>query len=240
MKPSAHPTLRAIALDDEPIALEMLAEYAARMPDLQLEQTFTDPFLAMSHLKQTPVELLFLDIQMPDLTGFQFLQTLQSRPPALIFTTAYSQYGAEGFNVDAVDYLLKPYDFQRFARAVNKAGEWLAGRNVQPLQEQPTYIFVKSEHQLVKVTLDKIRWLEAWGDYVKIFTDAEKPLLTLTSLSIFAEVLPEKTFARVHRSYIVSIPHITVIQRNRIYIGEKNIPVGESFSEGFYDRLLDV
>lgn len=236
-----HPAvLKAIALDDEPIALEMLAEYAGRIPFLQLERTFTDPFEAMTWLKNNPVDLLFLDIQMPDLTGFQFLQTLQAQPPALIFTTAYSQYGAEGFNYNAVDYLLKPYDFQRFTKAINKGVEWLAGRNTAPVPAQTHFIFVKSEHQLVRVTLEDIRWLEAWGDYVKIFTAAEKPLLTLTSLAVFAEVLPERAFVRVHRSYIVAIAHISVIQRNRIFIGDKNIPLGESFAEEFYRRLPDV
>ncbi len=120
-----------------------------------------------------------------------------------------------------VDYLLKLYDFQRFTKAINKAVDWLTGRNTAPALEQPHFIFVKSEHQLVRVTLDEIRRLEAWGDSVKIFTTAEKPLLTLTSLAVFAEVLPQRAFVRVHWSFIVAIAHISVIQRNRIFIGAK-------------------
>lgn len=230
-------TLTAIALDDEPIALELLSDYAARIPFLQLAGTFTDPFEAMRFLKNNTVDLLFLDIQMPDLTGFQFLQTLQSQPPALVFTTAYRQYALEGFNTDAVDYLLKPYDFQRFAKAVNKVADWLSGRG--PV-EKPNFLFVKSENRLVKVALDDLLWLEAWGDYVKIHTTPEKPLLTLTSLNVFSGVLPDSEFVRVHRSYIVRLGAITLIQRNRIFIGDKNIPLGDTYAEEFYRRLPEV
>jgi DNA-binding LytR/AlgR family response regulator len=233
--------LIAIALDDEPIALELLSDYAARLPFVQLAATFTDPFEAMAFLKNKAVDLLFLDIQMPDLTGFQFLQALQIQPPAVIFTTAFRQYALEGFNLDAVDYLLKPYDFQRFTKAVNKAQDWLSGRET-PVQTpaKPEFIFVKSEHQLVKVMLADILWLEAWGDYVKIHTQPEKPLLTLTSLSVFAEVLPDSDFVRVHRSFVVNLSKISLIQRNRIFVGEKNIPLGDAFAEGFYKKLPAV
>lgn len=236
--------MTAIALDDEPIALELLADFAAKVPFLDLKRTFTDPFEAMAYLNSEPVDLLFLDIQMPDLTGLQFLQTLRAAPPAIIFTTAYRQYGVEGFNLDAVDYLLKPYDFERFIKAVNKAKESVesqvpAPRPV-PASAPASYIFVKSEHQLVKVTLNDIRWLEAWGDYVKIYLQTDKPLLTLSKMSVFAEALPSDVFIRVHRSYIVHLQHITLIQKNRIYIGEKVIPIGESYTEHFYKMLPDI
>lgn len=236
--------MTAIALDDEPIALELLTDFAAKVPFLDLKRTFTDPFEAMAYLNSEPVDLLFLDIQMPDLTGLQFLQTLRAVPPAIIFTTAYRQYGVEGFNLDAVDYLLKPYDFERFIKAVNKAKELVDSQAVVPQTLQaPTqthYIFVKSEHQLVKVTLGDIRWLEAWGDYVKIYLQTDKPLLTLSKMSVFAEALPADVFIRVHRSYIVHLQHITLIQKNRIYIGNKVIPVGESYTEHFYKMLPDI
>lgn len=220
----------------------MLADYAARLPQLQLRHTFTDPFEAMRYLQQQPVDLLFLDIQMPDLSGFQLLNTLQSLPPALVFTTAYRQFGVEGFNVDAVDYLLKPYDFERFAKAVNKALDWVEarGKTPAPAAAPPAFIFIKSEHQLVKVRLEEIRWLEAWGDYVKVYTGSDKPLLTLTNLSVFAEVLPADAFVRVHRSFIVQLGYITLIQRNRIFIGAKNIPVGDAYAEAFYRKLPEL
>lgn len=233
--------MNAIALDDEPIALELLSAYAAKIPFLELQAVYTDPFEAMAHLKREPVDLLFLDIQMPDLTGFQFLQTLQTTPPALIFTTAYRDYGLEGFNHDAVDYLLKPYHFDRFTKAVNKAQEWLNGKTATTTPPEPSpFIFVKSEHQLVKVMLQDILWLEAWGDYVKIFTQPDKPLLTLTSLQTFAAALPDQSFIRVHRSYIVHTAHISMIQKNRIFIGDKVIPVGEAYTNAFYDKLPGV
>lgn len=227
--------LKALALDDEPVALELLTDYATRLPFLSLEGVYTDPFAAMQHLKTNPVEVLFLDIQMPDLTGFQFLQTLQARPPAIIFTTAYRQYALEGFELDAADYLLKPYDFQRFAKAVNKAAAQLASTPVS--SDAANYIFVKSEHQLVRLVLAEIRWLEAWGDYVKIYTGSDKPLLTLTSLQVFATVLPEQEFVRVHRSYLVRLAAVTLIQRGRIFIGDKSIPLGDRFATAFYERL---
>lgn len=237
--------LQAIALDDEPFALELLQDYASRLPFLKLVGCFTDPFEAMHQLKTQAIDLLFLDIQMPDLTGFQFLQSLQSQPAAVIFTTAYRQYALEGYNIDAIDYLLKPYDFQRFTKAVNKAADWLSvqqqpGSSQATEEKRPEFIFVKSEHQLVKVMLDDILWLEAWGDYVKVHTAPDKPLLTLTSLAVFAGVLPEDRFIRVHRSYMVSMARITLIQRNRIFIGEKNIPLGETYAEAFYRKLPGV
>lgn len=235
--------MTAIALDDEPIALELLADFAAKVPFLDLKRTFTDPFEAMAYLNTTPVDLLFLDIQMPDLTGLQFLQTLRTAPPAIIFTTAYRQYGVEGFNLDAVDYLLKPYDFERFIKAVNKARESAESQTAAVRTPPPApanYIFVKSEHQLLRVILSEIRWLEAWGDYVKIFLQTDKPLLTLSKMSVFAEALPSDVFIRVHRSYIVHLQHITLIQKNRIYIGDKVIPIGESYTEHFYKMLPDI
>lgn len=228
--------IHAIALDDEPLALELLGDYAAKIPFLALKGTFTDPFEAMRAMQEERIDLLFLDIQMPDLTGFQFLQTLKATPPALVFTTAYKEYGVEGFNHDAVDYLLKPYSFDRFTKAVNKVQEWLGQRTEAPVRP---FLFIKSEHQLVNVMLADIRWIEAFGDYVKVFTASDKPLLTLTSLNTFAQTLPDD-FIRVHRSFIVHKLHINMVQKNRIVIGDRLIPLGESYQEAFYRQLPEV
>ena len=229
--------LRCLLVDDEPLALRLLASFAARVPGLVLVSTCRSALEAHEVLRREPVDVIFLDIQMPDLTGVEFVRSL--RPEALvIFTTAYESFAVEGFALNALDYLLKPIAFDRFLQAVQRAQDRLAVRPeavAAPAVAVPAedYIFVKADYHSQRVSLREIRYLEGLKDYVKIFTAAPRPLLTLNSLKAFEERLPATDFVRVHRSYIVALGHIDSIRKNRIYMGEAVIPVGEAYVEAF-------
>ena len=229
--------LRCLLVDDEPLALRLLASFVARVPFLALVGTCRSALEAHAVLQREPVDVIFLDIQMPDLTGVEFVRSL--RPEALvIFTTAYEHFAVEGFALNAVDYLLKPIAFDRFLQAAQRAHERLAvpppalapAAVAAPVEE---YLFIKADYHSQRVSLREIRYLEGLKDYVKVYTAAPRPLLTLNSLKAFEERLPAADFVRVHRSYIVALGHIDSIRKNRIYLGEAVIPVGEAFVEAF-------
>jgi DNA-binding LytR/AlgR family response regulator len=229
-------TMTCVAIDDEPIALEVLEEYISRTPNLDLLGKFTDGFKAIDFIKENKVQVLFLDIQMPHLNGLQLLKSL-SEPPLVIFTTAYSNYAIEGFNLNAIDFLLKPFEYDRFLKAVNKASEYIN------YKERPTeggapanHIFVKADYQIIKIDLSDISMIEGMDDYVKIFTSKKMILSNMTMKDILSR-LPATNFTRVHRSFIVSLHHIESVRNKRIKIGDKFIPVGDSFSENFYKLL---
>lgn len=228
--------LHCVIVDDEPLALDLLQSYIEKTPDLRLVQSFTDAPAAAAYVSANPVDLLFLDVQMPHINGIQLLESL-AKPPMVIFTTAYSEYAAQGFELDAIDYLLKPFDIVRFQRAVNKAQDY--HRYLQKEAETATpYIFVKSEYQVIKINLDEIRYIEALDDYIKIYTTAGRPILTLMTLKAMAERLPEDKFARVHRSFIVSLTKIESVRNRKVRIGDAEIPVGNSYVESF-SRVLE-
>lgn len=229
-------TISCVAVDDEPIALDVLEEYISRTPGLELEKTFTDAFKAIEFIKENKVQLLFLDIQMPQITGIQLLKSLQE-PPLVIFTTAYSSYAIEGFNLNAIDFLLKPFEYDRFLKAVNKASEYASYKD-RPIEAVTSsgFIFVKSDYQIVKIDLADISMIEGMDDYVKIFTSKKMILSNMTMKDILSK-LPSPGFTRVHRSFIVSLSHIESVRNKRIKIGEKFIPVGDSYAESFYKLL---
>ncbi|RAK66658.1 LytR/AlgR family response regulator transcription factor [Hymenobacter edaphi] len=242
--------LRCLLVDDEPLALRLLAGYVERIPFLELVGTCRSAIEAMQVLQREPVDVLFLDVQMPDLTGVEFVRTLRPNA-AVVFTTAYKQYAVEGFDLDAVDYLIKPIPFDRFLKAATKVQERLqpaaaAAAAALPTPVPPTpapaapaeeYIFVKADYHTQRVTLRDIRYLEGLKDYVKIHTGAGKPLLTLNSLRAFEERLPATEFVRVHRSYIVALSWIDSIRKNRIYMGEVVIPIGDAYAEAFHQLI---
>ncbi|MBC6992518.1 LytR/AlgR family response regulator transcription factor [Hymenobacter sp. BT491] len=232
--------LRCLLVDDEPLALRLLASFVERVPFLTLAGTCRSALEALETLQRTPVDVIFLDIQMPDLTGVEFVRSL--RPQALvIFTTAYEQYAVEGFNLDALDYLLKPFSFERFLKAVRKAQEQLAAPAAAPsapsVASIDDYIFVKADYHTQRVNLRDIRYLEGLKDYVKIHMGAPKPLLTLNSLKAFEERLPASEFVRVHRSFIVALSRIDSIRTNRIYLGDAVIPIGDVYTEAFHKLI---
>jgi DNA-binding LytR/AlgR family response regulator len=225
--------IRCIAIDDEPLALQLIAEFASRIPFLALEQTFTNPDEASKWLQSNNIDLLFLDIQMPDVNGIQFYKSLPQKPQ-VIFTTAYSQYAVEGFNVDAVDYLLKPFEFDRFLKAVYKAREYMEFLSSQELQLAS--IFVKVDYQLMKINLKDIELVEGLDDYIRIHIKP-RPVLTLMTLKSLQEKLPQQEFVRIHRSYIIPVSKIESYGKNKLRVAGKEIPVGSSYGE-VYQQLL--
>ncbi|MCW3114517.1 MAG: DNA-binding response regulator [Segetibacter sp.] len=225
--------MRCIAIDDEPLALQLITEYASRIPFLTLEKTFTNPDEGKAWLQQNHVDLMFLDIQMPDINGLQFYKTL-ARKPLVVFTTAYSEYAVDGFNVDAVDYLLKPFEYDRFLKAVFKAREYLEFLSSQELQMAS--IFVKVDYQLMKINLKDVELIEGLDDYIRIHIKP-KPILTLMTLKSLQEKLPSAEFIRIHRSYIVPSSKIESFGKSKVKVAGKEIPVGSSYSE-VYQQLL--
>jgi len=227
--------ISCVAVDDEPLALDVLKDFISKTPLLESKGEFSDAFQAMDFLKKNQIDILFLDIQMPQLTGIQLLKSLPD-PPLVIFTTAYSSYAVEGFNLDAIDFLLKPFAYERFLKAVNKASEYLNYRDKPTSIDNSTFIFIKSDYQIVKIGLDEILYIEGMDDYVKIFTN-EKMLLSNMTMKDMLKKLPPQLFARVHRSFIVPLQRIESVRNKRIKIADKSIPVGDSYAEAFYKTL---
>jgi two-component system, LytTR family, response regulator len=215
----------AIAIDDEPMALEVVRSHAAKVPFLQLKACFTDAFKALEYLQQEHVDLLFLDIKMPDITGLEFVTSLQKKP-LVIFTTAYSEHAVTSFELDAVDYLLKPFSLARFIKACNKAEELLQLRGNSVSSKD--YIFLKTGYEQVKVHYSEILYLEAAGNYVT-FVLEDKKLLSRMTIGELTELLPIEKFTRVHRSYIVANSRIDKIERHQVCINGSSVPVGASY-----------
>ncbi|WP_370276416.1 LytR/AlgR family response regulator transcription factor [Lutibacter sp. HS1-25] len=234
--------IRCLIIDDEPLAVELLEDFVSKVSFLSLVKSCSSAFEAISVIQEGTIDLIFSDIEMPDFTGIEFIKSLEKKP-LFIFTTAYSHYAVEGFNLNAVDYLVKPIPFHRFLTAVNRAQELFelkrneAETVVQPLSMQTSdFIFVKSEYENLKVNLNTILYIEGLKDYIKIYTSDPKPILTLNSLKAFEEKLPTN-FIRVHRSFIVSLNHINSVQRNRIIIDKVYIPIGQNYKDDFIKRI---
>lgn len=225
--------MKCLALDDEPLALEIIADFAAKAPVPMQLKTFENAALALKYLQEETVDLIFLDIKMPDITGIQFLKSLK-HPPMVIFTTAYEEYALDGFELDVVDYLLKPIPFERFMKAVIRAQEYLSV--LQPRTADTDYIFVKTEYKIIKINLEDILYIEALKDYIKIYT-AHQPVLTLKSLKSFESRLPKDKFMRVHRSYLVAMNKINSVERNTVMIANQSIPISEGYRDRFYDVI---
>jgi len=217
----------AIAIDDEPIALEIIKSHASKVPFVTLQQTFTDAFAAINYLQQNKVDLIFLDIKMPDISGIDFLKSL-SKPPMVVFTTAYTEHAVQSFELDAVDYLLKPFSLSRFLKACNKAQELFNLRN-QKQEIKTAYIFVKDGYEQIKVELDEILYVEASGNYTQIQLK-DKLLSSRITINDLAELLPKADFIRCHRAFIVAKNKISKFDRSQIWIGEKIIPIGATYT----------
>jgi two-component system, LytTR family, response regulator len=224
--------LRCIAVDDEPLALGLLTDYIRKIPFLELVATCGDAFEAAEALQRFSVDLLFIDIQMPGLTGLQLIQSLAKRPMVII-VTAYKKFAPDGFDLDVVDYLVKPMGLDRFMKACNKAQELYQLRNAPAGAAAATdFFFVNVDYSLVKVLFADIVWIEGSGDYVKIhLRSAAKPLLVRTSVKMLEAELPADRFLRIHKSYIVAVASITAVRKNSLFIGELELPVGETYRE---------
>jgi two-component system LytT family response regulator len=221
--------MKCIAVDDEPLALELMETYIVQVPGLELLATFTDAISAWGFLKKNQVDLVFLDIQMPDINGIQLAKSLDRKNPMVIFTTAYGKYAVEGFNVEAVDYLLKPFEFSRFMVAVNKAKEQKARKETALVVEDEQAIFVKSDYQNIRIPIRDIQFIEGFDDYIRIHVDTGKSIYTLMSLKNMLEKLPSADFLRVHRSYIVPVKRIKRIHNQQVQLGDKEIPIAKSY-----------
>lgn len=232
--------MQCLIIDDEPLAIELLEDFVSKVSFLSLVKSCSSGFEAMKVIQSNKIDLIFSDIEMPDFSGIEFVKSLPEKP-LIIFTTAYSHYAVEGFNLNAVDYLVKPIPFHRFIKAVNRAQDLFSLKVESEIPVQPTlqitdFIFVKSDYENLKVDLNTIRYIEGLKDYIKIYTTNPKPILTLSSLKAFEERLPA-SFIRVHRSYIVSLNHINSIQRNRIVIDKVYIPIGKNYKDSFIKRI---
>jgi DNA-binding LytR/AlgR family response regulator len=252
--------MRCLIVDDEPLAHAILSDYITKVPFLELAGVTTSPIDALTRVQRGEVDLVFLDIQMPELTGMQFMNLVRRGVVGahcrIILTTAYSEYALEGYEHDVVDYLLKPVSFERFYRAVQKlfpVGNPGGGDQSPVLMAEPLlnaalppvpptevprdFIFVKTEYRLQRVGLNDILYCEGLKDYISIYTPTDR-ILALQTMKTMEEKLPGGQFVRVHKSYIVAMSHIESIERNRIYIGKAIIPIGDTYRDSFY-RIIE-
>lgn len=234
--------LRCIAIDDESLALDLVEDNIAKVPFLKMEARCRNAFEAIKYLQDNPVDLIFLDIQMPGLTGVQFLEGLTHKP-MVIFVTAYQQYAVEGFNLDVIDYVLKPISFERFLKASHKALDFyksklaLQGQGAVSVSKVD-YIFIHADYSLMKIMLDDILYIEGLKDYIKIHLRTQKfPVVCRMTMKLIAEKLPADAFLRIHKSYIVSLKKIESIRNQKVKIGENHIPLSDSYSEQFYQTI---
>lgn len=226
--------IKCIAIDDEPLALKQLSDFIKKTPFLELVSSCKSAFEALDLISNLEVDLLFVDIQMPDLTGIDFVKSL-NRNKKVIFTTAYQDFALEGFKVEALDYILKPFGYNEFLKAANKANEYfnLLDKASVIAEEKDDYLFVKSEYKIRRINLADILYIEGLREYVKIILKEEKPVLSLMSLKSMEDKLPENAFMRVHRSFIVNLNEVQTIERSRIVFGKTYIPVSDQYKEKF-------
>jgi DNA-binding LytR/AlgR family response regulator len=225
--------ITAIAIDDEPLALELIKAYAAKVPQLDLRKTFTRTSEARQYLQEFPVDLIFLDIRMPDISGIEFYKAAGG-DTLVIFTTAYSQYAVTGFDLKAVDYLLKPFTLDRFTQAVTQAQVLLQARQASAPPEQRS-LQVRADYSLMSIPLADILYLETMDDYIKIHIEGRKPVLTLMRMRQMEEKLPAREFVRIHRSYIVPLARIEAVRNKVVYLTGLEIPIGATYEAGFWE-----
>ena len=215
--------IKCIAIDDEPLALELIKSFCKDVEYIDLQEVFTQTSKATQYIYKNDIDLIFLDVNMPDDNGFNFYKTLRNEP-MVIFTTAYSQYAVEGFNVNAVDYLVKPINKERFIVACEKA------KNISvKIFDQADFFLIRAEYAVVKIMLSDVLYIESSGDYIKIIRKNEKPLMSLMSMKKLTEMLPLDKMIRVHRSYFVALDKIEKVRAKNIYVGDKVIPIGISY-----------
>ena len=224
--------MKAIVVDDEPVALEVVKSLASKVTFLELKEAFTDAFKAMEYLQREPVDLIFLDIKMPDISGIEFLKSLNKKP-MVIFTTAYTEHAITSFELDAIDYLLKPFSLPRFIKACNKAYEL---HQLRGNGKEKEYLFLKTGYEQVRVNFEDILYLEASGNYVS-FVLKEQKLLSRMTISEAESLLPESSFVRTHRSFIVGLQHIERIEKHQLWIAGTAVPIGSLYSQNLNQLL---
>ncbi len=235
--------IKTIIIDDEPLAIEVIAEYCNTMDQIEVIGKFSNPVEALAFLSKSDIDLLFLDIEMPLLNGIEFLEATFKKP-IIIFTTAYPQYAIDGYNFDAVDYLLKPIPYKRFLKAINKVVDKLSVHPTENVEEnlthstkKSTFIFIKSDYENLKINIEEIKYIEGLKDYLKIHLTNNKYVLTLSNFQNMLEKIANENFIRVHNSFVVNIESIKSIQKNRIIIEDKRIPISETYKKAFFDKI---
>ncbi len=240
-----HPLkLRCVIVDDEPLAIEKLVNYAAKVPFLEVEKTFSNGMDALDYIKSTKIDLLFLDVQMEDITGIQLLEIIKDKP-YVVLTTAYDQFALKGYELDVNDYLLKPISFDRFLKAVHRIYDLITScapqtsTNEQVTEAKvkgPGFMFVKTEYRMQKVNFDDIYYIEGMKDYLRIVMANER-IMTLTNFKSIMEMLPEDSFYRIHKSFVINISKIDSIERNHVIILKERLAIGENYRKDFFAQL---
>lgn len=238
-------TINCIATDDEPLALDIIKAYCSKVPFLNLVETFSSAFDTLEYLRHHSVDLMFLDIQMEELTGIQLLNSLKNKP-LVIFTTAYDQYAMQGFDLDVLDYMLKPISFERFVKGATKALEQIQKNSTTtysiekpervPISSSNPFFFVKTETRIEKVNASEVLYVEGMGDYWRIVTKTRR-IMTLMNAKGIEEILHEPGFCRVHKSFFVAIDKIEFVERKQIKIGEILIPISDTYQRNFFDLI---
>ncbi len=231
--------ISVVAIDDEPLALQLVAGYIEKTPELNLAGKFDNPVDASEFIRENKVDLIFVDIQMPDLSGIEFTRLLE-KGPKVIFTTAYEKYALEGYKLEIVDYLLKPFSYEEFLVAVRKARNLISleQKAATQVEANSEFLFLKSDYKIKRINFDDILYIEGLKDYVKVYTRSyPKPVLSLTSLKLLESKLPSGKFMRVHRSFIVNLEKIDTIERSRIVFDKTYIPVSDQYKEKFQEYL---
>ena len=232
--------ITCIAIDDEPLAVKKISAYIQKTPFLELVAECRSAFEAMEIINKLTIQLIFIDINMPDLSGLEFVKSLADKP-YIVFTTAYSEYAVEGFQVDAADYLLKPVTYSSFLKAANKVKNLIelnANRQKESIRATTNHLFVKSDYKLIRIELDDIKYIESQHEYIKIHLINSAPVMTQLSMKAIEEQLPSDRFMRVHRSYIVNLKKISVVERNRIvFDGKVYLPVSDQYKEIFQEYI---
>jgi len=232
--------IRTIAIDDEPLALQLVSSYIGKTSSLEMAGAFDNPIDAREFLEENEVDLIFIDIEMPDLNGIEFARLLENRPK-IVFTTAYEKYALQGFKLEAVDYLLKPFGYEDFLKAVEKVKKLIGyerSTQKEELSANNEFLFLKSEYKIRRINFNDILYIEGLKDYIKVhLSNQDKPVLSLSSMKSIESKLPESKFMRVHRSYIVNLERIETVDRSRIVFGKVYIPVSEQYKEAFQNFL---
>ena len=231
--------ITVVAIDDEPLALQLIADYIQKTPDLLLLGQFENPVEAARYISKNHIDIVFTDIQMPGLTGIEFTRSMVNGP-VVIFTTAFEKYALDGFKLDIADYLLKPFTYEEFLTSVHKAERMIRSitKPAEDVLSNNEFLFLKSDYKIKRINFQDILYIEGLKEYVKVYTThSDKPILSLSSLKILGKKLPADKFMRVHRSFIVNLEKIDTIDRSRIVFGKKYIPIGEQYKDKFQEFL---
>lgn len=226
--------IRCVVIDDEPLARQLLTDFIGKVPELSLEGSFSSALKSLELLRKKQVNVLFLDIQMPDITGIEFLKALDNKP-LVVFTTAFAEHALQGYELDVVDYLLKPFDFNRFLKSVTKINQRLTFDKGEKSVDKPDYIFIKDGGKLVKIELSSIRYVKGAREYATIVT-IDKKIMSLQTMKSVEEMLPDE-FIRIHNSYIIPLTQIDTVFKNKIQLGDNTLPIGITYKKKFFEAL---